>query len=102
MKTWLKGGLIADIISVICLLLFLFLEWLEDFVNLSFLGILRLIIGVIGMPVSVGGWGLIWGDNGPPAFLASGLLQVILGLILWFVIGAIIGFIVGKIKGGKK
>jgi len=107
MKAWLKGGLIADIIFLVCLLVSIFFEWLEDYSlggwNLNnFLGMLRLIIGIIGMPVSGGGWLFIWGDNGPPAFLANGILQIILGLVLWFIIGALIGFIVGKIKGGNK
>ncbi len=56
------------------------------------------IVEFIASPISLGGWILIWGDNGPPNFLDSTLWQATIVLVFCFAVGSIIGLIVGKLR----
>ncbi|MCK9555927.1 hypothetical protein M0R36_08975 [bacterium] len=88
---WIKSGTFALLISVVSFVLFLSFELLEQYIPRS-MGLLQGIFGLIGMPITIGGWMFIWGDNGPPAFLHP-VLQLLLGWSFWFLVGALIGLI---------
>jgi hypothetical protein len=80
--SWLKGGLTAEIVLVICIILGS-LGFLSSIYPRSC--ILPDVIGVINPPV----WCTL--------FFSSYWV-----ILTWFLVGAIIGWIIGKIKSSKK
>ena len=52
---------------------------------------------VIAAPVAVGGWLLIWGDNGPPyQWLESTAFNIGFGLCLYALLGAIVSHLISR------
>ena len=89
-------GIVLVTISLLCLLIYFLVS--EPAPDSRFLGLIYTFIAVIGLPIGLGGWLFIWGDNGPPLFLENFFSQLVLGLILWFLVGLVLGFIYKKIR----
>jgi len=57
----------------------------------------------IASPLAVGGWMLIWGDNGPPyKWLESTLVNLAAGFLLWGLVGFVIGSGVAKLGNSRR
>jgi hypothetical protein len=76
---------------------------LPSFIRHSF--ILELsgsICSVLAFPLAVGGWFLVWGDNGPPHEVFHSIaLNVLCGLALNAFLGAALFSLVSRIKGAR-
>ncbi|MBU2104672.1 MAG: hypothetical protein KKF67_02775 [Nanoarchaeota archaeon] len=91
MKSWLKGGLILDIIYFVLVFLGLILGPLHPGIFIVFI----LAISIPGMWVTI---------FAPTSFYSDGFgwIFAIGSLITYFLIGALIGWLVGKIKSRKQ
>lgn len=110
---WLRGGIIAVLVSLIAFILNL--DFINDLLFTSAVtpdgydkypilamiqGMIHTILAIIASPIEILGWLFIWGDNFKGG--SNTLVMIyILGLILSFIVGAIIGLIIGKIKSRK-
>ncbi|MBS3089107.1 hypothetical protein J4402_05050 [Candidatus Pacearchaeota archaeon] len=95
MKSWLKGGLIGGIVSI------LFMALPIVFMNVSWWPYLMTFVSYLSFPISflLANLGDIEGMGGGILFA---FLLIPLGILInFFLLGAIIGFIVGKIKSRK-
>lgn len=95
---WLKGGIVAVIISIILLiipfLLFLFIT-VDGYIGTIFFYIYFISLRISIFPAFL--MRFVQGASDSSAINVT-MLIVIISLITWFVIGAIIGWIYGKIK----
>ncbi len=73
-----------------------FPKWMRDLDLIDFVGSICMIVAY---PIAVGGWALVWGDNGPPyAWIENYAINVIAGIMLAVSIGAAIGCATQAIK----
>jgi hypothetical protein len=81
------------------LLVTVFFEFLEKDLPVlpDFFNLFSLLCAIIALPVEVGGWLFIWGDNGPPyEFLKSLAANILIGLVSYALIGALVGVLVAR------
>ncbi len=102
---WVKGMLLGENVWALAMLgawIFRILgeglphSWL---MQLGLVHLLRSLCMVIAMPVALGGWLLIWGDNGPPyAWIDSWLFNMAFGVCFYGLLGAVAGIVVARIR----
>lgn len=73
---------------------------LPDAIRYSpFFGLFSSICAVLALPVEMGGWFFVWGDNGPPdCFPRSIILTILPGVFLNALLGAILFSVVHRFK----
>jgi hypothetical protein len=60
------------------------------------------ICALIAAPVPLGGWLLIWGDNGPPyVWIETVAFNVSFGLCFYALLGALAGLAVERMRAGR-
>jgi hypothetical protein len=97
MPGWLLGVVLAELIWTAAWLGMYFFEFIERFLpqSLDWFDIpdtLGSICAFIAAPVAVGGWLMVWGDNGPPyPWLESWQFQVIFAVMFYGLLGAVLG-----------
>jgi len=71
-----------------------------DFIHYSSLfGLLNVTCGMLSLPLSLGGWLLVWGDNGPPhPIYGSIVLNILCGVALTTSLSATMFSVVHRIK----
>lgn len=57
---------------------------------------------VLAAPVSVGGWLLVWGDNGPPyPWMATAAFNIAFGIFFYSALGALLGVLLLRRRVGR-
>ncbi len=105
LQPWVKGLIWGDIFWGLMFLKLQLSNRFEDFLPKWFElpNFLQSICMVLTYPVGVGGWLLIWGDNGPPLRWIDQLpFTIAFGLIFYGLLGAVIGRWIGKRRGGSR
>jgi hypothetical protein len=60
------------------------------------------VCGLFALPIAVGGWLYIWGDNGPPyKWMDSAVLNIAFGLAFYALNGGIIGRIATRTRSRR-
>ncbi|MEX1028127.1 MAG: hypothetical protein WD049_09010 [Candidatus Paceibacterota bacterium] len=78
----------------------LIVQWLTD---MTLPDVFEIACMMIANPIAVGGWALIWGDNGPPyQWLESTLVNLVATFLLWGLVGFLIGSGVAKLGNGRR
>jgi len=90
----LQGALWGGVIYLIARGLILILFYINNITRIGFLEILRVVLGVIGTPISllswIFGW---WGDSEPAGILSNEFLVFLIELFAWMTIGALWGLV---------
>jgi len=60
------------------------------------------VCGLFALPIAVGGWFYIWGDNGPPyKWMDSAVLNIAFGLAFYALYGGLIGHIATRTRSRR-
>jgi len=96
--TSFTGALLGDLFWALALLIVLLFEFCEDFgLNFALIEMIAVIFYVVAMPVGIGGWLFVWGDNGPPyAWMETAAFTICFGLAFYGVIGVVVGALLGR------
>jgi hypothetical protein len=103
MPSWLLGVVLAELIWAAAWLGMYFFEFIERFLPQWFdwfdiPDTLGSICAFIAAPVAIGGWLLVWGDNGPPySWLESWQFHIAFGAMFYGILSAMIGGITTRI-----
>jgi hypothetical protein len=105
--SWLQGALFGDLIWAVALVLAYTFEAAEPFFpkwmnQLDLIDTFGSICLIIAAPIAVGGWLVIWGDNGPPyQWLESRAFNILFAICFYAVLGGLVGLLFARKWPGR-
>jgi hypothetical protein len=98
----LSGSLLGDFFWATALLGTVLLEYFEGFGpnwlrHSDVFDVVGTFLAIVALPVTIGGWLFIWGDNGPPyPWIEKAEFAVGFGLSFYAFLGALVGLLLAR------